>query len=1685
MNSEDILKKDEEIFINTKKVNENHSDSNSSLINNKNRGTDNYMALKFSDSENSDKNNENNRGSLFLEKNQEFLRKARDKLKNRKSTIKYKKDLGITIEGVNLDQMDEEKRNILHRACLQIKLSIIKDLIPMLNLEYVNKIDKFGNSPLILACKLPILTYSNDRNRIIEVLIKAGADIQCIEPVNGWTALHWCCFNGDLLSVKILINYGANFFLPSRHGYFPIDLAGNKSNDDIVKYLIDIALEYLEKIENYELLNEEIIENKYKKILDSLNFSNKEEKTNENNENKDINLKEVKMKKNLSNFDKISQTVFFRLYTEHCLYWASFYNYNKEIINKFLNVFYAHSDFHIYCLENRTALHAACIKGSKEPFEVLLSHYEYKREKREKLYGISKTKIPINMNSSDTKKVYNILYPYEYQNYKKIFESNISFSKKYNKYLSDHFFELIYPKSFIEYLPFEKIVDNEGNTPIVLAAKNNQYDFFYFLQSKELIKNIDTIFNLDNKVGYCGYYYLKDISFKNNLIRNNLKKIYPIPPIVLDLNRNESTKASINLIMKIGISEKLEIELMQHIDKGRLYILININEDYFYQQAEKDKLNIKLLNKNLKLPFENNQKYISSVEPFLSRHYQYIITKTISNLLDIQMLKDQNILNDIFLTHNPNVTTKIYNTIINNKFIWPNPLCFIHDYIFEGKKMNYYQIQLLYRYFGQAISMYYAFYGFYTVMYAPLAFISLIYTLIYLKSLFNSHDMYPTMFIIFAVWNLIAMSKWKRKSEEIQHKWGMKISPDQQKMRIEFKGDEYYSDLDAPLEKSYDRKSLIISFLVGLPLVIIFFGIIIVSSYYITIWEDRVQNEANYFFKFFPSLIRALSLVIISYIYDYFILYMTNLSNIKYEDDYEYSLIFRVFHFRLVIDFISIFYNVFFTKNIYRLKVLLYTNIIVRFLAEIVIRILYPIISNHLSRRIYFKKVEKKLKHHFIKKKLNNKEDNNTEILNIKNSENLSFKDDKNIIDKEENSQYTEEIFNRVSMITGNTLTYEKNKDLSNINPDFIEIQSSLSKKRSLYYDYADIFNIHSLISLFIIIIPFGPLISFFFSILSQNARLYVDIFYLKRPPPLSCRGIRIWNNLLEFNSIFMTVTNSFLYYYYGNNNYISQKVAKNTEFNISSNEKALFIIALAEHIIIIIQYLLKYAIPEVPKWVKKERENLLGYYSVLNAEKEVKENKEVTSAIKALKNKINKLEKEIEEQKNILRKYDKDLDKYKNTLLGKDGKIKEYADALNFLYNSSRKLLYNGEKMNYPRLRTLIFDKNKKVENIKYDNYNEKYDKKDLDLFYNLKKVQNLIDIKFDLILQKLVNEISPNNISSPFNYNAFRSFDFDNKNYNDWKKDLRKAYCFYKMKKTFDYIENIILSKKLEFFLMNNNSPIIICSSCSNKIAEYKCEDCNELFCPECKTTHLSNILWEEHKISYFTLHLKKNIDGETMQVSFIKGESFSFPTSMANNLGYSNLMILFDLLYIRYITNNGINNENKINFKEEIFQNVDFIMKLRTVPSKVIEEQIDFLSNVDITFNLTEIFFINRICFKNFKYFGAKTTIDRLYLPLKNLQNSTFEKKIIILLNLLDIYDNKLILKNEIIKFFVFNNYQSFSEEFSMENIIKDIFQNNTDYIEFSEAYNNIIYSPKLSSVFRYLLQCNNIDEESKDY
>ena len=1218
----------------------------------------------------------------------------------------------ILSSNLNLNEKDEEKRTILHRACLQLKLSIIKDLVPKLTTKYVNQLDKYGNSPLILACKYNTKKETNEREKILEILLKNGADVHCIEPINGWTALHWCCFNGDLNCVKILINFGSNFFLPSKYGFFTIDLAGRKLFYELVSFLLKTAINFLQKIGDYELLDIDnlisedlIISSKNNLFIDNesterdnddknLNIIKLKSHQIENKNNNDINdnnieykfnnkkahsskIKSLKLSilTNVSDLSKINQTIYLRLFTEHCLYWACYFNYNEKIINMFLSLYNARPAFPLFSLDNKTSLHAACIQGSFIPFQLLYKTNEIKRKVKEEQDLKSEKTVPVTLESNEYNNYKCISYPNEFNYYKKKFLDSKHFntlSSEFQNYLKKYFFELVYPKTLIEKLSLSQIFDNDKNTPITLACKYNNQNFIKKLKESNLIDNIHDELKPDNNLGYSGYYYLKNSSFKKSFLEEIGKSSYSIPQVVLELYKNKKTKSSINLIMKIALNEGLIVSLMESIDSSRVYLLVDITEEFFYKQAEIEKIEIKLLDKNLLLKFENNKNFIDIIEPFFSRHYQYIIIKCISNCLDTEMLKNQKILKQIFLTHIPNITSKIYNTIIKHPFYALNPLCYFFDYFFENKNCTYSYIKLLHAYFGESISMFYAFYAFLTNMYIPLAIASISYCIVYGKDLFTAQDIYPSFFIIFIIWNIVILIKWRRKCNEIQEKWGLKVSSDSQIIRPEFHGDEYYTDLDAPLEKHVSKYDSFISFFITLPFIILLLGADILVFYLTTKWEDKVKENEKFWYRYVPSIVRSLALVIVAKIYDMIAVYSTRLENRKQEDIYEMVMGFKVFIFRLISDFTAVIYSAIVTRDIYRLKTLLYTHICIKYVSEIGSRFFYPLIWNYFFKKIYFKKVLSRTKLYPIKNvekkydnepnisnnnninnisspkenQINNKEieiNNDPNLLNIntKNQPSISdrtdryFKSEDNQIqnqsDSDKNVQRlktiteilkTHELYNRISIISDKNKNSKKKE--FDINPDFIEIQKIFISKAAIYYDYADVLITHVLISLFAIIIPFAPLICFVFQIISQNARLYIDIFHLKRPTPLSCKNIKTWIQILKINNVIMSFTNCFLYYFYGTANFfVEQKTANKIEIIIFSVEESFFGIICAEHLFIMINFLAQKLISDIPAWVKKEKEDLIGYYQIMSSDKKKKQNLELELKIEKYKNKI------------------------------------------------------------------------------------------------------------------------------------------------------------------------------------------------------------------------------------------------------------------------------------------------------------------------------------------------------------------------------------------------------------------------------------------------------------------------------
>ena len=253
----------------------------------------------------------------------------------------------LTAESINLKEEDEEKRTIIHRACYQLKFDIINEMKNQLTIEDVNKIDIYGNSPLILSCKCPLKEGSSIRKNIIEILLEKKAYIHCKEPVNGWTALHWACFNGDIEAVKTLIKHGAVFFLPCISGDFPIDLAGKRQFDIVVSYLVEECINFLDIVGQFDILdpvqmkigkNEtQNSEGVKEQFFDNIKKMTEDKPLDEGKDEEDVDeYYEKTVKVELRLITPFAQTIFLKCFMNHCLYWSCYYHLSEQIINKLL-----------------------------------------------------------------------------------------------------------------------------------------------------------------------------------------------------------------------------------------------------------------------------------------------------------------------------------------------------------------------------------------------------------------------------------------------------------------------------------------------------------------------------------------------------------------------------------------------------------------------------------------------------------------------------------------------------------------------------------------------------------------------------------------------------------------------------------------------------------------------------------------------------------------------------------------------------------------------------------------------------------------------------------------------------------------------------------------------------------------------------------------------------------------------------------------------------------------------------------------------------------------------------------------------------------------------------------------------------------------------------------------------------
>jgi FOG: Ankyrin repeat len=151
-----------------------------------------------------------------------------------RSAMEHKGAQALGIQNQDLSRSDKDKRTVFHRAALEQNIVLLRDLCKKASqLEnytnlYIDKRDKFGNSPLICACILNVDGPEDKRYDCLKVLLETSADPNVQNYRTQWTALTWCSYYGDVNSIELLLEKGAHPYYPDHEGYYPIDWAGTQ-----------------------------------------------------------------------------------------------------------------------------------------------------------------------------------------------------------------------------------------------------------------------------------------------------------------------------------------------------------------------------------------------------------------------------------------------------------------------------------------------------------------------------------------------------------------------------------------------------------------------------------------------------------------------------------------------------------------------------------------------------------------------------------------------------------------------------------------------------------------------------------------------------------------------------------------------------------------------------------------------------------------------------------------------------------------------------------------------------------------------------------------------------------------------------------------------------------------------------------------------------------------------------------------------------------------------------------------------------------------------------------------------------------------------------------------------------------------------------------------------------------------
>lgn len=242
-------------------------------------------------------------------------------------------------------------------------------------------------------------------------------------------------------------------------------------------------------------------------------------------------------------------------------------------------------------------------------------------------------------------------------------------------------------------------------------------------------------------------------------------------------------------------------------------------------------------------------------------------------------------------------------------------------------------------YFGESISMYFGFLGFYS---RSLIIPSILSVLQY----FVSYELLPFFCIFYLIWITIFLELWKRKSSVFAYRWGTIVMTALDVPRAEFIGIVGPDPITGKMMPQFPYwKTLKQIYFVSVPVIIvclILAGMINIAQFWI---EDWLIIEYGYesYIPMLPSIVNSIWIALLPTQYSKFATYLTNLENHRTQAQYDRHRVNKLIVLEFVNNFLSLFYVAFVRQDLKLLKTYLLTQLMIVQFIQNVQEIVWPL----------------------------------------------------------------------------------------------------------------------------------------------------------------------------------------------------------------------------------------------------------------------------------------------------------------------------------------------------------------------------------------------------------------------------------------------------------------------------------------------------------------------------------------------------------------------------------------------------------------------------------------------------------------------------------------------------------------------------------------------------------------------